>query len=230
MWSNVFQRSTLGGSMRVRATAATAALFLAALTACGGGDDGGDSASKPKAAASSKEPGEPKVDCMADDVSQADWMKYCSDEGAGTGGDGTEGQPTGLKFGESYTWPDGLKVAVVEAKKWTQFTDEDYAEDDPAYTEFRVKLKLTNGGESAVKLDDLSVIVEGATNGGEASTTGFATDSQPLEGRLAAGVTATKTDDNALETKYGKKIVVTVQRSSEDFDLEFPEFEGEITD
>ncbi|MET9189570.1 hypothetical protein ABZX63_30550 [Streptomyces tendae] len=166
---------------------------------------------------------------MADDVSQADWMAYCSDEGAGTGGDGTEGQPTGLKFGESYTWPDGLKVAVVEAKKWTQFTDEDYAEDDPAFTEFRVKLKLTNGGESAVKLDDLSVIVEGATNGGEASTTGFATDSQPLEGRLAAGVTATKTDDSALETKYGKKIVVTVQRSSEDFDLEFPEFEGEIT-
>lgn len=216
--------------MRVRATAVTAALLLAALTACGGGDDGGQSgsSSKPKAAAS-KEAGEPKVDCMADDVSQADWMKYCSDEGAGTGGDGTDGQSTGLKFGESYTWPDGLKVSVVEAREWTQFTEEDYATDDPAFTEFRVKLKLTNGGKSAVKLDDLSVIVEGATNGGQASTTGFATDSQPLEGRLRAGVTATKTDDNALETKYGKEVVVTVQRSSENFDLEFPEFEGEIT-
>jgi hypothetical protein len=117
----------------------------------------------------------------------------------------------------------------MEAERWTQFTDEDYATDDPAFTEFRMKLKLANGGKSAVKLDDLSVIVEGATNGGQASTAGFATDSQPLEGRLAVGVTATKTDDNALETKYGKKIVVTVQRSSEDFDLEFPEFEGEIT-
>ncbi|MEU6449965.1 hypothetical protein [Streptomyces sp. NPDC046979] len=187
-----------------------------------------DSSSKPKAAAS-KEAGEPKADCMADDVSQADWMKYCSDEGADTGGDGTDGQATGLKFGESYTWPDGLKVSVVGAKEWTQFTDEDYATDDPAFTEFRVKLKLTNGSESAVKLDELSVIVEGSTNGGQASTTGFATDSQPLEGRLGAGVSATKTDDNALETKYGKKIVVTVQRTSEDFDLEFPEFEGEIT-
>jgi hypothetical protein len=54
-----------------------------------------------------------------------------------------------------------------------------------------------------VKLDELSVFIEGATNGGEAATTGFATDSQPLEGRLAPGVSATKTDDNALETKYG---------------------------
>ncbi len=216
--------------MRVRATAATAAVLLAALTACGGGGDGGksDSSSKPKAAAS-KEAGESKVDCMADDVSQADWMKYCSDEGAGTGGDGTDGQSTGLKFGESYTWPDGLKVSVVEAREWTQFTEEDFATDDPASTEFRVKLKLTNGAKSAVKLDDLSVIIEGATNGGQAATTAFATSSQPLEGRLAAGVTATKTDDNVLETKYGRKIVVTVQRNSENFDLEFPEFEGEIT-
>jgi hypothetical protein len=31
-----------------------------------------------------------------------------------------------------------------------------------------------------------------------------------------------------LETKYGKKIVVTVQRNSENFDLDFAEFNGEI--
>ena len=211
--------------MRARATAATAALLLAALTACGGGDGSENTAaSKPPAAAT---PGE-KVDCADESLSQAEWMKHCSDK-AGTGGDGTEGKLTGLKFGESYTWPDGLKVSVLEAKEWTQFTDEDYATDDPAQTEFRVKVKVTNGGEAPVKLDDLSVFIEGATNGGEAATTGFATDSQPLDGRLAPGVSATKTDDNALETKYGKKIVVTVQRNSDDFSLDFPEFNGEIT-
>jgi hypothetical protein len=53
--------------------------------------------------------------------------------------------------------------------------------------------------------------------------------SQPLEGRLAPGVVATKNADHVLETKYGKKIVVTVQRNSENFDLDFPEFTGEIT-
>jgi hypothetical protein len=42
-------------------------------------------------------------------------------------------------------------------------------------------------------------------------------------------VTAMKNNDNALETKYGTKIVVTVQRTSDDFSLDFPEFEGAIT-
>ena len=92
-----------------------------------------------------------------------------------------------------------------------------------------VKLKLQNTGTAAVKLDDLSTIIEGATNGGEAKFTTFENGSEPLEGRLAPGQTATKTDDNVLETQYGRKIVVTVQRSSENLDLEFPEFNGTIT-
>ncbi|MEU1120543.1 MULTISPECIES: hypothetical protein [unclassified Streptomyces] len=37
---------------------------------------------------------------MDEDISQSDWMKHCSDEGAGTGGDGTKGQAADLKFGE----------------------------------------------------------------------------------------------------------------------------------
>lgn len=215
--------------MRTRVSAATAVLLLAALTACGGGDGGSsESPSKPKAAAS-KEPSEPEVDCMDESIGQADWMKYCSDEGAGTGGDGTDGGATGLKFGESYTWPDGLKVTVVGAKKFTDF-NADYGETpEPGGTDFRVSLKLENRGKASVDLGDLSTITEGATNGGQAAFTRFDNGSQPLEGRLAAGVKATKTDDNVLETKYGRKIVVTVQRNSEDFDLEFPEFEGEIT-
>lgn len=210
--------------MRVRATAATAALLLAALTACGGGGSDSSSASKSKAPASKSK----KVDCTSQTLDQAEWMEHCADE-AGTGGDGTDGQSTGLKFGETYTWPDGLKVSVVEAKEWTKFTEEDFAEDDPKATEFRVLLKLENTGKKPVQLDDVSTFIEGATNGGEAAFTEFTTDSEPLGGRLAPGVKVTKTDDNSLETKYGKKIVVTVQRNSENFDLDFPEFTGEIT-
>lgn len=211
--------------MRVRTTAATAALLLAALTACGGdGDDASASKTKASATPSSSK----SVNCTDQSLSQADWMDYCSDK-ASTGGDSTAGKSKGLKFGESYTWPDGLKVTVVDAKVFTDFNEEYGESADPGSTDFRVTLKVQNGGKSSVDLGDLSVIVEGATNGGEASFTSFEKGSQPLEGRLAPGVTATKNNDNVLESKYGKKIVVTVQRSSEDFSLEFPEFEGEIT-
>ena len=84
--------------MRARAAAATAALLLAALTACGGGDDDStEPAAKPKPTASKA--ASPKVDCDDTSLSQADWMKYCS-EGAGTGGDGTAGTQD-LAWGKS---------------------------------------------------------------------------------------------------------------------------------
>ncbi len=209
--------------MRVRATAATAALLLAALTACGGGDDG-DTGAEGKASTTA-----PAVDCMDEDISQADWMAHCSDEGAEPGGDSSDQQVAGLEFGESYTWPDGLKVTVVDAKVFTDH-DEDLLESpEPGNIDFRVGLKLENGGKEPVALDDLSLIVEGATNGGEAAFTLFENGSQPLEGRLAPGVSTTKNHDNTIESKYGRKIVVTVQRSSDDFSLGFPEFSGTIT-
>ncbi|MCX4673017.1 hypothetical protein OG453_41380 [Streptomyces sp. NBC_01381] len=165
---------------------------------------------------------------MDEDISQADWMEHCSEEGAGTGGDGTEGQTTDLKFGESYTWPDGLKVAVAEAKVFTDYDAELMESAEPGSTDFRVKLKVENTGKTAVALDDLSVIIDGATKGGQAASTSFENGAEPLEGRLAPGVSATKTDDSVLETKYGKKIVVTVQRNSDDLDTDFPEFTGSI--
>jgi hypothetical protein len=83
--------------MRVRATAATATLLLAALTACGGGDKADDKAadSKPKASATSSSSGK-EVDCADQSLSQANWIKDCS----GTGGDGTAGTKT-LAFGKA---------------------------------------------------------------------------------------------------------------------------------
>jgi hypothetical protein len=152
-------------------------------------------------------------------------MKHCAQK---TGSESPATKTTGLKFGESYIWPDGLKVSVVEARVFSDF-DPDLSESaDPGETPFRVKLKVDNTSKTPVALDDLSLIVEGATNGGEAAVTTFNNGSEPLEGRLAAGVSAVKTADHVLETKYGKKIVVTVQRSSADFSLDFPEFNGQI--
>lgn len=212
--------------MRVRATAAVAAMLLAALTACGGGD--GDKADS-KSVNGSKDSAAEKVDCADENISQADWTKHCSDEGADAEADGAEKKATGLEFGESYTWPDGLKVSVTEAKVFTDHDAELMESAEPGNTDFRVRLKLTNSGKSAVALDDISLIVEGATKGGEAAQTAFEKGAEPLEGRLAPGVSATKTNDNVLETKYGKKIIVTVQRSSEAANLDFPEYTGAIT-
>ncbi|MFE4420466.1 hypothetical protein [Streptomyces sp. NPDC056817] len=86
--------------MRVRATAATAALLLAALTACGGNDSSEkvDVDAKPKPAAS-KPASEPSVDCSDESLPQADWMEHCADK-AGTGGDGTVGTED-LAWGKS---------------------------------------------------------------------------------------------------------------------------------
>lgn len=192
-----------------------AALTLAAtlpLAGCSSGDDGD---SKPAAAGSS-------FDCTLQ-TTQAEWTKHCADQAT----EPAEQSSTGLAFGKTYTWPDGLEVSVTSAKQVTQFGEYD-RKPDANETGFRIELKLANKGKTAVKLDDLSVIIEGATNGGEAASTTYDVGSEPLEGRLAPGVTATKNDDSVLEKKYGKKIVATVQRSSEDFDLEFPEFTGTI--
>ncbi|MFI2631129.1 hypothetical protein ACH5A2_12150 [Streptomyces collinus] len=208
--------------MRVRATAATAALLLAALTACGGGNSDGASAQTKAPAGKTK-----KVDCTSQTLDQAEWMEHCADD-ASPGSD-TGAKSTGLTFGESYKWPDGLKVTLVDAKVFTDFDKDLLESPEPDSTDFRVTLKLENGSKEPVALDDLSLIVEGATNGGEAAFTMYENGSQPLEGRLAPGVTTAKNADHVLETKYGKKIVVTVQRNSENFDLDFPEFTGEIT-
>lgn len=206
--------------MRIRTTAATATLLLAALTACGGSNNAESPAGTKSAPAASE-----SVDCTSQTLSQSEYMEKCASKPSKDGG----AKLTGLKFGESYAWPDGLKVSVVDAKQFTDFDKEALESAEPGSTPFRVKVKVENTGKAAVALDDLSLIVEGSTNGGEAAFTIFSRGSEPLEGRLAPGVSAVKTADHVLESKYGKRIVVTVQRSSDDFSLDFPEFNGEIT-
>ncbi|WP_055699640.1 MULTISPECIES: hypothetical protein [Streptomyces] len=211
--------------MRVRATAATI-LLLTALTACGSDDGDPDERSAAK-----KDPASKQVDCADEGLSQKEWMDHCAEDGSGTGGDGTDEHATSLKFGETYTWPDGIKVSIVEARTFTDYDSELGESPEPGGRDFRLKVKVTNGSQQPFALDSLTTLVEGATNGGQARVAMLERGSDPLEGRLGAGVTATKTDDNALKTKYGRKIIVTVQRDSNDFASEEPpEFSGTIKD
>jgi len=210
--------------MRTRtAHAITAVALLATLPACSSGTT--DDAAPPKAVPSGSTPpiSTPSVDCSNQGLDQATWVEHCSGEtGAG-------GKTAGLKFGDTYTWPDGLKATVLEAKVFTDYDAQLAEKPTPGSTDFRVRVRLANTGKTAVDLSKVTMLIDGATNGGQASFTSFNKGSEPLEGRIAPGVTVTKTNDNTLETKYGRKIIVTVQRVNDELSFEFPEFSGAIT-
>ncbi|MGQ4353136.1 hypothetical protein [Streptomyces drozdowiczii] len=203
--------------MRIHSAALAAVLLATMAAGCGPSDE--PATKKPAAAAATPSH---EVDCSDTSLSQAEWIESCGEE--------TEGEPeapsTDLEFGKAYAWPDGLEVTVLEAKTFTDWSE--YEEPDSKSNEFRIRLKLDNKSGQSVNLDDISVLVDGATNGGEASSSSWEKGSAPLEGRLAPGVSAVKTDDNSLEKRYGKAIVVTVQRSSDDGLMAFPEFNGTI--
>ncbi|TXS44929.1 hypothetical protein [Streptomyces sp. OR43] len=203
--------------MRARSAAAAALILAASLTACGSSDEPAATKSTVKASAPSHE-----VDCSDTSLFQADWMKHCSSEKPAP----TEAPSTNLPFGKPYAWPDGLEVTVIEATVFTDWSE--YEEPDPKNTEFRIRLKVDNKSQQPINLDELSIMVDGATNGGQASSSSFEKGSAPLEGRLAPGVSAVKTHDNALEKRYGKDVVVTVQRTTDDGFEAFPEFTGTI--
>ena len=210
--------------MSIIRPAAAVLLLTASLAACSSSssDTAGAAPSTPPAKTSSPtaKP-KPSVDCSDQSLDQATWVANCSDAAGG--------KSSGLKFGQSYTWDDGLKVTVLEAKRFTDYSKDAYETPTPGTIDFRLKLRITNTGKTPADLSKLSTITDGATNGGEASSTTFENGSEPLEGRLAPGVSVTKTDDNELETKYGRKIVVTVQRVTDDLTADFPEFTGTIT-
>ncbi|MFH8370118.1 DUF4352 domain-containing protein [Streptomyces sp. NPDC018031] len=99
--------------MRTRTIAALVLAACLPLTGCGGDED--KQAEKPKAAPSD-------FDCTKQDVSQAEWMKHCSDEGTppeGATEEPAEGAPpAALSVGESGTFTvadvDGNQVATFE--------------------------------------------------------------------------------------------------------------------
>lgn len=209
--------------MTTRRTAAgltaLAALTLAACSNTSSSDNAaptGTAAATTKPAAVAK-----KADCSDPNLSQADWTKNC-DKGASS---------LHLQFGQTYTWPDGVKATITRAAVFTDYNKDDDEHATPGETGFRVYIKVTNGSRQSFDLSALSTAIDGATNGGEASTTTFTNGSAPLEGRVAPGGTVTKTDDDVLENKYGRKIVVTLQRTGSDnlTLMDSPEFTGSIT-
>ncbi|MEV5854614.1 MULTISPECIES: hypothetical protein [Streptomyces] len=202
----------------MRPLPAAAVLLLACtLTACG-------STSQPAAPKSTVKASAPEheVDCSDTSLSQADWMEHCNTETPAE----SEAPATDLAFGKPFAWPDGLEVTVLEAKVFSDW--DEFEEPDAKAHEFRVRLKVDNKSGQAIDLDQLSASVDGATNGGTADLTIFSKGSASLEGRLAKGVSAVKTSDHSLEKRYGKDIVVTVQRTTADDVLAFPEFTGSI--
>lgn len=207
--------------MRTRTTLATGLLAAGtlALTACSS-SSGTDAATQP---AGTKKPTATKsVDCSDPNLSQAEWTAHC-DTGAKPGS-------LHLRFGQTYTWPDGVKTTVTGAKVFTAYDKSIGEKPTPGAVDYQVMVKVTNGGRTPIDLGGLSVITEGATNGGEASITSWSNAAPGFEGRLAPGVTVTKADQETLQNKFGRKIVVTVQRTSADSTvMDFPEFSGSIT-
>lgn len=156
------------------------------------------------------------MDCSDTSLNQSAWMEHCNTETPAE----SEPPAADLAFGKPFAWPDGLEVTVVDARVFSDW--DEFEEPDPKAHEFRVRVKLDNESGQAIDLDQVSVPVDGATNGGTADLTIFSKNSAPLEGRLAKGVSAVKTSAHSLEKRYGKDIVVTVQRTTDDDVLAFP--------
>lgn len=134
-----------------------------------------------------------------------------------------------LTFGQGYAWPDGLRVSVTGASVFTDYNKDAGEHPQPGFTDFRVTIRVANGGQAPADLGGLSVVVQGATTGGEAQSATFQNGSEPLQGQLAPGAVAFKNDDESLETKYGRRIVVRVQRVAQDpTGQTWPEFTGTI--
>lgn len=210
--------------MRTRtALAGLLAAGALTLTACSSssGSDGTDAAAKPTGTSTTKPAGKKAVDCSDQSLSQADWEANCDKQAS----------KLHQQFGGTYTWADGVKVTVTEAKVFTAY-DKSLDEGPTAgSTDYQVMVKVTNGGRTPLDLSNLSVISEGATNGGEAMILPVNNAAPGLEGRLAPGVTVIKADAESLGTKFGRKIVVTVQRTGTDNIslMDSPEFTGSIT-
>lgn len=214
--------------MRTRTTLAASLLAAGALalTACGSSSsDDSSSAASSKATSPVGTPAGKGINCSDPGLPQADWEAHCDKTAAG------HADSLSKQFGQTYAWLDGVKVSVTEAKIFTDYDKSIGEKATPGTTDYEVMIKVTNGGHVPVDLSDLSVITEGATNGGEASLLPVSNAAPGLEGRLAPGVTVIKADTESLENKFGRRIVVTVQRTVPgSIELQAsPEFTGSIT-
>lgn len=117
---------------------------------------------------------------------------------------------TKLTVGQTYRYPDGLKVSVTALKTITSFGQYD---SKPSADEiaFRVYLTITNSTRVPQDLDHLPVSPEGATNGGD-TTILINNEDKDLSGQLAPGNTAVGSSSFSIAKSHGKKIAVGVYR------------------
>lgn len=200
--------------MRIRTLPAALAALTLPLTACGGSSDTADKAPAKKPAAA------PSVDCKDENLSQADWIDHCA----------PDAPDVTLKVGQSYTWMDGVKTTVTKLERITGPYQQGDTRPTSGETLFRVHIAFSNGADIPVRLDEFSVIVEGAVSGGEGAMASYQRGEEPMEGRLASGGRVNKTDDNMIGKQYGDKVVVTIQRGMQgDEPSGYPEFTGTIS-
>ena len=196
--------------MRARTAAATVAALLLPLTAACG-DSGSDDPAPATTAASS-----PAAD---------------TDETEPDDGQENDGQDNGteLKVGQSYTFENGPTVTVDSIKTVTEFSEFDLRPKSGEQA-FRVNVTFDNTkGTKPINLDEFSLMVVGATNGGDAKGTYFEAGKKEITGRIAPGQKDTKNHDYTLEKQYGKDVVVTVTwAGDEDFMDEPPTWAGTI--
>lgn len=199
--------------MRIRILAAALAALTLPLTACSDSSDPKEASPREKPAASKS------VDCEDPNLSQAEWIDNCQ----------ADPPDTHLKVGQSYTWADGVKTTVTKLERITGPYQQGDTKPSAKEALVRVHIAFSNAAEIPVKLDEFSMIVEGATSGGSAAIGTYQRGEEALEGRLASGGRVIKTNELILDKRYGDQVVVTVQRgSSNDEPSGYPEFTGTI--
>ncbi|WP_406507631.1 hypothetical protein [Streptomyces sp. NBC_00212] len=197
--------------MRIRIAAVVAgAASMVLLAACGGGTPHAPTSSKAPAATAS-------VDCTSQTVTQQDWIDHCA-KGA---------SKTDLTVGETFAWQDGVAASVTRLELLTAIGSEESRPTADQYG-FRVLVTVKNGEQVPLDLGKITLLAEGATTGGAASM-GIFRGADDLTGQLAPGVTVTKNAGFILDKKYGMKVVITVQRGSDQLgEFAFPKFTGTV--
>ncbi|MBJ6617943.1 MULTISPECIES: hypothetical protein [unclassified Streptomyces] len=209
--------------MHTRATAVAAvvaAVLTATLSACGSDESKQGTAERATAAAESA-PASSTPDCGDGDLSQADWMEDCADDGPEKG----DRPETELAVGDTFAYTDGLKVKVDSITTITEWGEYD-TEPEAGQTPFRVTWTITNGTKKPYDLDEFGYQAQGATTGGETESLYVELGSKQMTGRLAAGRSGTFTSEYSLAKTDGKDILFTMSRMDEQW-LEDGSFLGE---
>jgi hypothetical protein len=238
--------------MNLRRAAATAAALalLPLASACGNDGDGKQNAANDsvddcktalqgqyeKAAADGPATENPKECKGLTDGEVADLAQEVLKDNLGDDyveGDQAEAEPaasdTELSLGDTFSYEDDVNVTVDSIEKITQFGEYD-TRPSAGETAFWVNVTIDNGSKKPLNLDDFILTAQGATNGGEVMDTYLEKGAKDMTGRLAPGIKTQKNSAYIIDDKYGKSIVVSVGRYSDDFEtlLEDPNWTGDI--